>query len=196
VVRVSFSRAPRAGRICAPACRTMGAMQGGRKLIVMRHAKAGELPGGPDFERALRPRGLRDSAAAGRWLAATDLRPELVLCSAARRTRQTWQHLSATLLARTAGPPPEFSALRQLYQADSEELVDIVADAGGEFATVMYIGHNPAAARLVHLLTDAEIAFPTAAIAVIGVRGSWADLGPGAGELIASWTPAEADTGG
>ncbi len=41
-------------------------MQDGHRLIVMRHAKAGELPGGPDFERALRPRGRRDSAAAGR----------------------------------------------------------------------------------------------------------------------------------
>ncbi len=50
-------------------------MQDTRTLIVMRHAKAGELPGGPDFERALRPRGLRDSAAAGRWLAGSGCVP-------------------------------------------------------------------------------------------------------------------------
>jgi phosphohistidine phosphatase len=41
-------------------------MRDAHTLIVMRHAKAGELPGGPDFERALQPRGERDSAAAGR----------------------------------------------------------------------------------------------------------------------------------
>ena len=61
-------------------------MQDLRRLIVMRHAKAGELPGGPDFERALRPRGLRESVAAGRWLAGHDFRPDAVICSAARRT--------------------------------------------------------------------------------------------------------------
>jgi phosphohistidine phosphatase len=169
-------------------------MQDRRKLIVMRHAKAGELPGGPDFERALRPRGQRDSAAAGRWLAASGLRPDLVLCSAARRTRQTWQHLSAALPASPPGGTPEVSAEQRLYQADSEDVADIIRTAGDDFATVMYIGHNPAAAGLVELLTGTEPAFPTAAIAVVGVRGNWADLAPGDGQLIASWTPADAQT--
>src|SRR5277367_4577521 len=127
-------------------CWTMDAMQDMRKLIVMRHAKAGELPDGPDFDRALRRRGERDSAAAGRWLAASGLGPDLVLCSAARRTMQTWQHLSATLLAGRPGDDPEFSAQPLLYDADSEDVAAIVREAGGEFATVLYIGHNPAAA--------------------------------------------------
>jgi phosphohistidine phosphatase len=171
----------------------MDAMQDRRKIIVMRHAKAGELPDGPDFDRALRRRGQRDSAAAGRWLAAGALRPDLVLCSAARRTRQTWQHLSVTLLAGTPGDDPEFTAEPRLYDASSEDVAAIVRDAGGQFATVLYIGHNPAAAGLVALLTGTEPAFPTAAIAVIDIRGSWADLAPGDGELVASWTPADAE---
>ena len=164
----------------------MGVMQERRKLIVMRHAKAGELPGGPDFERALRPRGQRDSAAAGRWLSASGLRPDLVLCSAARRTRQTWQYLSGAL---QPGPPPEVTADRRLYEADSDDVADIVRAAGGDFATILYVGHNPAAAGLVGLLTGTEPAFPTAAIAVIGIQARWADLAAGAGELLASWTP-------
>ena len=40
-----------------------------RRLIVMRHAKAGDLPGGPDAERALTPRGMADATRAGQWLA-------------------------------------------------------------------------------------------------------------------------------
>ena len=167
-------------------------MQDRHKLIVMRHAKAGELPGGPDFERALRLRGQRDSAAAGRWLAASGLWPDLVLCSAARRTRQTWQHLSATLLAAAPGSGPEFAAEQRLYQADSEDVLAILREAGGGFATVLYIGHNPAAAGLVGLLTGTEPAFPTAAVAVIGLSGKWTGLAPGSGDLIASWTPADA----
>ncbi len=168
-------------------------MQQRHKLIVMRHAKAGELPGGPDFERALRPRGRRDSAAAGRWLAASKLRPDLVLCSAARRTRQTWQHLSAALEAAEAGAGPAFLADRRLYEAASEDVLDVLREAGGDAEIVLYIGHNPAAAGVVGQLTGSEPAsFPTAAIAVLAVAGDWADLGPGEGELLASWTPRDA----
>jgi len=156
-------------------------------LIVMRHAKAGELPGGPDFERALRPRGQRDSAAAGRWLAASGFQPDLVLCSAARRTRQTWRHLSEEL-----GGQPEFSAERQLYLADGDDVAELIRQTDERIRTLLYIGHNPAAAELVGSLTGTEPEFPTAAVAVIRLTGTWADTAPGTGELIASWTPRSA----
>jgi phosphohistidine phosphatase len=171
-------------------------MQDRHTLIVMRHAKAGELPGGPDFERALRPRGQRDSAAAGRWLAANSLHPDLVLCSAARRTRQTWQHMSGALLAESGAGRPEFLAEQQLYQADSEDVADLVKQTSDDVATVLYIGHNPAAAELVQALTGSEAPFPTAAIAVIRAPASWAELGARSGELIASWTPREGEAAG
>jgi phosphohistidine phosphatase len=153
-------------------------------LIVMRHAKAGELPGGPDFDRPLRPRGRRDSAAAGHWLGSQGFLPDLVLCSAAERTRQTWDHLSAEL-----GGSPEFSAERRLYGADAEDVAEIIAHSAGAAETVLYIGHNPAAAELAALLTGAEPDFPTSAIAVVRLTGDWSSLAPGGGELVASWTP-------
>jgi phosphohistidine phosphatase len=159
-------------------------MRDDHTLIVMRHAKAGELPGGPDFDRPLRPRGRRDSAAAGRWLAGHGFRPDLVLCSAAERTRQTWEHLSAEL-----GGSPAFSAERRLYQAGAGDVAEVVREAPETAATVLYIGHNPAAAGLVALLTGAEPDFPTAAIAVVQLTGAWASLAPGMGDLVASWTP-------
>jgi phosphohistidine phosphatase len=159
-------------------------MHDSHTLIVMRHAKAGELPGGPDFERALRPRGERDSAAAGRWLASRGLSPDLVLCSAARRTRQTWQ-----LLAKELAGEPEFSAERRLYQADSEDLAEIVRATSEPVATLMYIGHNPAAAGLVELLAGTEPDFPTAAIAVIALAAPWAAVAQGTGRLVESWAP-------
>ena len=174
----------------------MVGMQASHTLIVMRHAKAGELPGGPDFERALRPRGQRDSAAAGGWLAARGLYPDLVLCSAARRTRQTWQHLSRTLLAESAGPAPEFLAEERLYRADGDDVADIVRETGDDIGKVLYIGHNPAAAELVQLLTGTEPALPTAAIAVIAVHSDWAELTAESGELIASWAPREGEAAG
>ncbi|HUZ27230.1 MAG TPA: histidine phosphatase family protein [Streptosporangiaceae bacterium] len=153
-------------------------------LIVMRHAKAGELPGGPDAERALRERGRRDAGSAGRWLRDNGYVPASVICSAARRTRQTWQEVSAEL-----GGEVSCSTDPRLYRADVDDLMDIIAATPAALASLMYVGHNPAAAQLVATLIGAELDFPTAAIGVIGLPGPWAELAPGTGELIASWTP-------
>jgi phosphohistidine phosphatase len=168
----------------------MDVMQDRHRLIVMRHAKAGELPGGPDFERALRPRGLRDSAAAGSWLAEHGFQPDSVICSAARRTRQTWQQLASTL-----GSEPAFSAEQRLYQADADDLVDFIQLTAPDVGTLLYIGHNPAAAELVELLTGTGADLPTAAIAVIAIAGDWAGLAAGGGELVASWSPRAGEAG-
>jgi phosphohistidine phosphatase len=161
----------------------MVVMEATRRLIVMRHAKAGELPGGPDFERALKPRGRSDSAAAGKWLREQGYQPDAVICSAARRTRQTWQYVSEAL-----GAPADFSAEQRLYEADAGEVIEIIGETPADVGTLLYIGHNPAAADAVAILTGQEPPFPTAAIAVIGV-GNWDELGAGAGDLLASWIP-------
>jgi len=158
-----------------------------RQLIVMRHAKAGELPGGPDVERALRPRGRRNASAAGRWLAERGFLPDLVLCSHARRARQTWQYVTAEL----SGDPAVIND-RRLYDAGAADLVEILAETQPQVRSVMYVGHNPAAADLAETLTGGPVALPTAAIAVIELATAWAGLAEqaeSAGELVASWTP-------
>jgi phosphohistidine phosphatase len=156
------------------------------QLIVMRHAKAGELPGGPDSERALRERGRRDAAAAGRWLRDHGFVPDAVICSPARRTRQTWQYLSAEL---DPGHRPAFAVDQRLYQADETDLLEIIAETSAAVTSLMYIGHNPAAGQLAADLTTAGPDFPTAAIAVIGLPGPWSGVAPAAGELTAAWVP-------
>ena len=174
----------------------MDVMTPQRQLIVMRHAKAGELPGGPDSERPLRPRGRRNAAAAGKWLTARGVLPDLVLCSTATRARQTWDCVSGEL----AGQPHLVRDPR-LYQADATELLAVIGETSPEAGTVMYVGHNPAAADLVEALTGQPVEFPTAAIAIIGLRVGWPDLpglpvraADGGCQLIASWTP-RADVG-
>ncbi|HZI98950.1 MAG TPA: histidine phosphatase family protein, partial [Actinomycetales bacterium] len=61
-----------------------------RRLLLIRHAKAAPDDDGGDHGRGLTARGRRDAAAIGRWLADNDLVPDLVLCSDARRARETW----------------------------------------------------------------------------------------------------------
>jgi phosphohistidine phosphatase len=189
---ISAARSPvmrerRAARLTAPGgdLADHRLMDGTRRLIIMRHAKAGELPGGPDFERALKSRGRTDSAAAGQWLRASGYRPEVVLCSAARRARQTWQYVAETL-----GAEAEVLTEERLYGAGAGDLAAIVRETPAGTGTLMYVGHNPAAADLVAMLTGTEPHFPTAAIAIIGAIGDWADLAPAQHELQDTWTPA------
>jgi phosphohistidine phosphatase len=173
-------------------CTTMEVMKPQRRLIVMRHGKAGDLPGGPDIERALRPRGRRDATAAGRWLAGRGVLPDLVLCSKARRARQTWQHVAAEL-----GGAPRVVNDPRLYSAGADELLGIVGETAPEVTNLMYVGHNPAAAELADVLTGEAVDFPTSAIAVIGLAVPWSELEDaaaaartaGAGALIAAWKP-------
>ena len=61
-----------------------------RELILLRHAHA--VPAGAgqaDLDRPLSPEGLAEAEAAGRWLEENGLVPDCVLCSPARRTRET-----------------------------------------------------------------------------------------------------------
>ena len=159
-------------------------MEDKRKLVVLRHAKAGELPGGPDFERVLLPSGQRDSAAAGRWLASQGFRPDAVICSSSKRTRQTWENVAPAL-----GGDPEFTAEERLYNADVEDLIEIIRQTPAEVETLLYIGHVPPAAKLASLVTGTETVLPDAATAVIELDGDWADLAAGTGELLATWSP-------
>ncbi|MDR2987775.1 MAG: histidine phosphatase family protein [Nocardiopsaceae bacterium] len=162
-----------------------------RQLIVMRHAKAGELPGGPDVERALRPRGRRNASAAGQWLAGQALVPDLVLCSKARRARQTWQYVGAEL-----GGEPEVVNDIRLYEAHADDLLSVFSGTRSRIRSLMYIGHNPAAAEVTEILTGGHVDFPTAAIAIIGLGADWPSLAgdaAGAGELVAFWRPQRGD---
>lgn len=158
-----------------------------RTLLVLRHAKAATPIGVADLDRPLNRRGRDDAAAAGSWLAETDLRPDRVLCSPARRTRET---LDGLRLA----PPVETDFDPRIYSAEAETLVELVGETADEVRTLLLIGHNPAVHQLVFDLTGgASEGFPTTALAVVRIAAeqaaSWSDLRPGAGRLETLRTP-------
>ena len=69
-------------------------------------------------------------------------------------------------------------------------LAEIIRQVPEDVRTLMIVGHNPAVGQLSAVLTGTELVFPAAAIAVIGVAQSWAELAMAGNELQASWTPA------
>ena len=68
-----------------------------RTLLVLRHSKSAYPEGVADIDRPLAPRGVRDAVALGGWLRDQGLVPDLVVCSVAERTRQTWDLISDQL---------------------------------------------------------------------------------------------------
>jgi phosphohistidine phosphatase len=157
---------------------------GVRRLVVLRHAKAAQEPALRDEDRPLTGRGRRDAVAAGEWLRQAGLFPGLALCSTARRTRETWQHVSAGL-AGPGGPGPQVAVDfdPRLYGSDAGGLLGIVRETPAGVGLLLMVGHNPASHQLVWDLTGEGDSFPTAALAVIELPGSWPAVAPGAGTL-------------
>jgi len=163
-------------------------------LYLLRHAKsAWDDPKLADFDRPLAPRGEREAADMAALIAARAYRPERVLCSSARRTRET---LDAVLKALPAETSIEIT--RRLYEADAESLLNILFEQRGA-ASIMLIGHNPGLHQLAQFLAGAgdgktlhrlRTDFPPASLAMIEFTAeSWSDVRPGAGRLLALDTP-------
>ena len=166
-----------------------------RTLVLMRHAKA-ETPGDdPDFTRPLTTRGRSDADAAGAWLADEDLRPDLVICSPATRTRQTW-HGVAVALAQAdpeAGAAPEVHYDQSLYDGGRTEMIDLLRGVADDVRTVLVVAHNPTVSQVSVLLRDdvdgrTVEGLKTAGLAVYKADGPWSQTEPGGMALILTHT--------
>jgi phosphohistidine phosphatase len=160
-----------------------------RRLIVMRHGKA-EQYGSTDHARELTDRGRADAAEAGSYLAAEDLVPTHALVSTATRTRATWE-----AVADGCGSTAEATFDDALYNGGVHAVLESLRLVPAEAETVIYVGHNPTAEYLAHLLDDGDgdqaaitamlAGFPTAALAVLEVGVPWSGLDEGAGRVLA-----------
>jgi phosphohistidine phosphatase len=163
-----------------------------RRLILLRHAKS-DWPDVPDRDRPLAKRGRRDAPVVGRWLRKHGYLPDVVVCSAARRTRQTWD-----LVAPELGGSPSVTFEPRAYAASALTLLYLVRELPATSRAALLIGHNPGVEDLATSLTESPdgddgpgLTFPTAAVAVLEFAGAWADLAPGDARLLAFTIPAD-----
>lgn len=167
-------------------------------MWVLRHAKAASH-GLDDHSRPLTARGARQATAVGTYLAPSPITgvrsPELVLSSSARRAVQTAELVMAEL-----DPQVELLVEPALYEADADDIVEMLRVLGGDTSSVLVVGHNPTVHDLVLLLLDDKDAegrsrlhhqgFPTATLAVAALSTpSWARVAPGTATLLELRTP-------
>jgi phosphohistidine phosphatase len=163
-----------------------------RQLVVIRHAKAGEAP--LDIRRPLTARGRRDATAIGSWLAESQIQPERVVVSPARRARETWEQAAHQL-----DQPPAPVIDERIYDNRVDLLLDIVRETPQPTDTLVLVGHNPAFGALAGELDDdrgdraarfeLRSGFPTSAVAVFRLDAPWSDTQLGGGTLLACVAP-------
>lgn len=161
-------------------------------LILIRHAKSDWNDAGlEDHDRPLNPRGRRSAPRIGAWLAARGHVPDAVLCSTARRTRETWDGIAAQLPA-----PPEPVYTRGLYHASPPDMLSVIADSEAHGLAV--IGHNPGIGSLAWSLCASPPGhpkfglYPTGATLVLGFDvPHWAEVTPGTGRALGFAVPRE-----
>lgn len=166
-----------------------------KRLFVLRHAKSSwDDPGLADHERPLAPRGRRAVEAIAAHVDAEGIAPELVLCSSARRTRETLEGVAVG---------GEHVIEPELYGANCQDILERLHRVPEEVGSVMLVGHNPALQALVLRLADgdgdgasdgsdlAEVRrkFPTGALATLTFDGAWTELSPRSARLAAFVRP-------
>lgn len=141
-----------------------------RRLLLLRHAKSDRPAGVPDIDRPLDARGREAAPRMGAYLASEGLHPDLALVSPAKRTRETWEAVAASLGAVPA------QIVETIYEAPPASLLEAVRAAPDSAETLILVGHNPGMEALADRLVGAgpraarsrlAQGFPTAALAVI-----------------------------
>jgi phosphohistidine phosphatase len=136
-----------------------------KKLLLIRHAKATHETGYKDFERPLTPSGLQDAA--------------IMISSPALRTISTahvfTQHLAV----------PNAEEIKSIYDADVDDLVEVVNDLDDASDFTALVGHNPGISQLLHYLTDQIEEMATCAVALIEFNvTSWSNIASATGKLV------------
>ena len=159
-----------------------------KTLLLLRHARPTPAsPTGRDFDRPLTAEGRADALLVGRFLRHSQLTPATVVCSPAARARQTAEHvLDAAQLA----APVLFRD--RIYEASTEQLIEVVAEAAGESGVLLVVGHNPGLQELVQRLTGAAASMHPATLARVDLDiDAWGDLQDAreAGQLVFALPP-------
>lgn len=161
-----------------------------KTLFLLRHAKSSWKDHSlDDFDRPLNKRGRGAAKAIGEYLANRGVAPAQVLCSSARRARETLERAQEALGVTV---PARFE--KGIYMAEAATLMRRLKRLNDTLASAMLLGHNPGLADLAQTLIDdgdetlreeLQTKFPTASLAMIEAHiERWADLHAGCGRLV------------
>ena len=189
------------GRVPVTRSPSVETFEAPRIVYLFRHAKSSwSDPERDDFDRPLAPRGERACEAMGEYIRRADIHPGLVVCSDARRARQTLERMLPAI-----GEDAVVEHDRVLYLAGAPTLLDQLRRTPADVRRVMLIAHNPGLQTLALRLAGGgaeqdlrrlSAKLPTGALATLVFGGrSWDDLEAGSCELHSLVAPGDLDLG-
>ena len=111
-----------------------------RELILIRHTKSSWTDFSlRDFERPLKKDRTDDAKNMAKHLKELEVKPDLILCSPAKRTKQTADFFCEKLKY-------DFKKIQfdgRLYESCAEEYMSVIRETDEENKTLVVIGHNP-----------------------------------------------------
>jgi len=151
-------------------------MQEKKTLIIMRHAKSSwDDMSLPDSERPLNKRGKHNAPMMGGRMKKQGCHCDLLISSPAVRALAT-----AKLVAKEIGYKRNISEESDLYMADIGDYLHVISGVDEQIKNLMLVSHNPGIEEFFIYLTGEMIEnFPTAAYAIIEVKGKWSELTSG-----------------
>lgn len=121
------------------------------QLHLLRHAKTNQVsPTGKDFDRELLPRALEQITELKQYFATRPIAPKYILCSTAKRTRQTLAELQALW------PNAQMLFKDELYLASKKEILSEIC-ALHTPEEILVVGHNEGLSELAIYLSDQAI---------------------------------------
>jgi phosphohistidine phosphatase len=158
-----------------------------KTLLILRHAKSSWREEHlSDHDRPLNKRGRRDAPGMGKLIGEKGLQPQLIICSGAKRARETVE-----LVTTACGYKGELRFSEALYAAPAEAYISVLRELDEKYERVMVVGHNPGLEELLEGFTKEEQTLPTAALAQVALPiETWQELkGSSEGRLTDLWVP-------
>jgi phosphohistidine phosphatase len=132
-------------------------------IAVLRHAQSvGKQTGERDYDRPLTPLGIVTARMLGQNIKKEKIKFDLIVSSAAVRTRQTVQYVNESLTL----PGEKIHFIEELYETLTAQWLAHIHTLPGYISRVLLVGHNPCLSIL-----------------ATGFAASICELGPG--EMVA-----------
>jgi phosphohistidine phosphatase len=158
-----------------------------KTLLLMRHGKSSwKEKGLADEKRPLKKRGEEAATKIGKMLKASDIVPDLILSSPAKRARCT-----AEIAAKESNFSHKVELVDSFYMGEPSDFVARLKKVPNDVKRVMLVGHNPGLEAFLQMLDEHITAMPTGSLAIVKLNlHSWDEFSADThGNLTDFWDP-------
>ncbi|MBT4839012.1 MAG: hypothetical protein HON94_16865 [Methylococcales bacterium] len=155
-----------------------------KRLIIIRHAESDWQQGDEtDFERSLNERGMAEASVKGVVLIKKQILPDLIISSPAKRAITT-----AKIIAdKMAFKIEQINEDQRIYEANTSDLLNVIAGIDDHHSTVLLFGHNPGVTSFCQLLSisNSFINMQPCGVCCLDLDVErWGDVHDGSGKVV------------